>query len=60
LDKKGAAAGRGAFLKTKFGIGPGYLAFLVAFLSAFLAFFAMESPSVIQSQVVPASITDEP
>jgi hypothetical protein len=32
----------GAFAKTNFETGPGYLAFLVDFLSAFLAFFAME------------------
>ena len=41
-DKKGAAGGRGAFAKPNLETGPGYLAFLGAFLSAFLAFFAMQ------------------
>jgi hypothetical protein len=41
-NKKGAAVGRGAFAKPNLETGPGYLAFLVAFLSAFLAFFAMQ------------------
>ena len=41
--KKGAAVGRGAFAKLKSETGPGYLPFLGAFLSAFLAFFAMQN-----------------
>jgi hypothetical protein len=42
-DKKGAAAAsRGAFAKPNLETGPGYLAFLGDFLSAFLAFFAMQ------------------
>jgi hypothetical protein len=41
--QKGAAAGRGASAKPNLETSPGYLAFLVAFLSAFLAFFAMEN-----------------
>jgi hypothetical protein len=41
-NKKGAPAIRGASTKPNFETSPGYLAFLVAFLSAFLAFFAMQ------------------
>ena len=49
-DKKGAAVGCGAFAKPNLETGPGYLAFLGDFLSAFLAFFAMQisfRPSVV-------------
>jgi hypothetical protein len=42
-DKKGAAASRGALAKRNSETGPAYLAFLGAFLSAFLAFFAMQN-----------------
>jgi len=42
-NKKGAADGRGAFAKPILETGPGYLPFLGAFLSAFLAFFAMQN-----------------
>src|SRR6202795_1184412 len=41
-DKKGAAGGRGASAKPNLETGPGYLPFFGAFLSPFLAFFAMQ------------------
>jgi hypothetical protein len=52
-EEKGAAVGRGAGAKPKLGTGPGYLAFFGDFLSAFLAFFAMQislSRSVVRYQ----------
>jgi len=42
-DKKGAVVGRGACTKPNLKTDPGYLPFFGAFLSAFLAFFAMQN-----------------
>jgi hypothetical protein len=42
-QKKGATVDCGAFAKRNPETGPGYFPFLGAFLSAFLAFFAMQN-----------------